>query len=90
MNPHLRKLVLRDYDELGKVGNRNHTLPLSMKILHTAFLQIRLVLFLVLGVLLSGHAAAQADELERLTALKEKGALTDEEFAAQKAKVLSA
>ncbi len=29
-----------------------------------------------------------ADELERLAALKEKGVLTDEEFAAQKAKVL--
>ncbi|CAD0186120.1 hypothetical protein RUESEDTHA_03025 [Ruegeria sp. THAF57] len=31
-----------------------------------------------------------ADELERLAALKEKGVLTDEEFAAQKAKILSA
>ncbi|CUH50479.1 MULTISPECIES: SHOCT domain-containing protein [Ruegeria] len=30
-----------------------------------------------------------ADELERLAALKEKGVLTDEEFAAQKAKLLS-
>ena len=29
-----------------------------------------------------------ADELERLAALKEKGVLTEEEFAAQKAKVL--
>ncbi|MCG7520671.1 SHOCT domain-containing protein [Ruegeria sp. Ofav3-42] len=29
-----------------------------------------------------------ADELERLAALKEKGVLTDEEFAAQKAKLL--
>ncbi|WP_171126452.1 MULTISPECIES: SHOCT domain-containing protein [unclassified Ruegeria] len=31
-----------------------------------------------------------ADELERLAALKEKGVLTDEEFAAHKAKILSA
>ncbi len=31
-----------------------------------------------------------ADELERLAALKDKGVLTDEEFAAQKAKILSA
>ncbi|WP_170763392.1 SHOCT domain-containing protein [Ruegeria lacuscaerulensis] len=31
-----------------------------------------------------------ADELERLAALKEKGVLTDEEFAAQKAKILQA
>ncbi|KIC46401.1 hypothetical protein RA28_00930 [Ruegeria sp. ANG-S4] len=31
-----------------------------------------------------------ADELERLAALKDKGVLTDEEFAAQKAKLLSA
>lgn len=30
-----------------------------------------------------------ADELERLAALKEKGVLTDEEFAAQKAKLLA-
>ncbi|MBO9447717.1 SHOCT domain-containing protein [Ruegeria sp. R14_0] len=31
-----------------------------------------------------------ADELERLSALKDKGVLTDEEFEAQKAKILSA
>lgn len=31
-----------------------------------------------------------ADEIERLAALKEKGVLTDEEFANQKAKILSA
>lgn len=31
---------------------------------------------------------SSADELERLAALKEKGVLTEEEFAAQKAKVL--
>lgn len=31
---------------------------------------------------------SSADELERLAALKEKGVLTDEEFSAQKAKVL--
>ncbi len=31
-----------------------------------------------------------ADELERLAALKEKGVLTDEEFSAQKAKILGA
>ncbi len=30
-----------------------------------------------------------ADELERLAALKDKGVLSDEEFAAQKAKILS-
>ena len=34
-------------------------------------------------------SVSAADELERLTALKDKGVLTDEEFAAQKAKVLS-
>lgn len=31
-----------------------------------------------------------ADELERLAALKDKGVLNDEEFAAQKAKILNA
>ncbi|WP_170467972.1 SHOCT domain-containing protein [Ruegeria arenilitoris] len=31
-----------------------------------------------------------ADELERLSTLKDKGVLTDEEFEAQKAKILSA
>ncbi|MEP3047133.1 MAG: SHOCT domain-containing protein [Roseibium sp.] len=31
-----------------------------------------------------------ADELERLAALKDKGILTEEEFAAQKAKTLNA
>ncbi len=35
-------------------------------------------------------AVSSADELERLAALKEKGHLTDEEFTAQKAKVLNA
>ena len=35
-------------------------------------------------------AVSSADELERLAALKEKGHLTNEEFTAQKAKVLNA
>ena len=35
-------------------------------------------------------SVSSADELERLAALKDKGHLTDEEFAAQKAKVLNA
>ncbi|MEM8630025.1 MAG: SHOCT domain-containing protein [Pseudomonadota bacterium] len=35
-------------------------------------------------------SASAADELERLSALKEKGVLTDAEFEAQKAKVLGA
>ncbi len=34
-------------------------------------------------------SVSSADELERLVALKDKGHLTDEEFAAQKAKVLN-
>ena len=34
-------------------------------------------------------SVSSADELERLAALKDKGHLTDEEFAAQKAKVLN-
>jgi hypothetical protein len=33
---------------------------------------------------------SSTDELERLTQLRERGALTDEEFAAQKAKILVA
>jgi len=35
-------------------------------------------------------AVSAADELERLAALKEKGVLTEEEFAAQKARILGA
>jgi hypothetical protein len=35
-------------------------------------------------------SVSAADELERLAALKDKGALTEEEFAGQKAKILNA
>jgi hypothetical protein len=42
------------------------------------------------GYVRSVANVSAADELERLAALKQKGVLTDEEFAAQKAKVLSA
>lgn len=37
----------------------------------------------------AGPAAGSADELTKLAALRDSGALTDEEFAAQKAKILS-
>jgi hypothetical protein len=42
--------------------------------------------------LLRGHGAptaSRADELEKLISLKERGALTDEEFQAEKARLLS-
>jgi hypothetical protein len=38
----------------------------------------------------TASAGSSADELHKLSDLKEKGAITDEEFAAAKAKILSA
>ena len=37
----------------------------------------------------SGGGASSADELTKLAALRDSGALTEEEFAAQKAKLLA-
>ena len=37
----------------------------------------------------SGGGGGTAEELEKLSALKDKGVITDDEFAAQKAKLLS-
>lgn len=37
----------------------------------------------------AGSAGSAADELEKLISLRDQGALTEEEFAAQKAKVLA-
>ena len=40
------------------------------------------------GVIVENNVGSQADELEKLHSLKEKGVLTDAEFAKKKAEII--